>query len=183
MMYEYVQYKSTIKPFFGHVWSMKKSLLIWGTKVWKLLEFKESCDHIDLTHNCSVAPVPEIGDGSKSMNYHVLGGFDHQQWWFHGGLMMAMPYFAGQTSSWSSYFGDCSWDSTAFRGSTIEVMGRWKRRHLAVGRDFVEESFTLADGRTLFYKQPEAGCKGLQRPNKQNDTGQCCGVMVNLAVA
>ena len=41
-------------------------------------------------------------------------------------------------------------------GSTIEVMGRWKRRHLAVGRDFVEESFTLADGRTLFYKQPEA---------------------------
>jgi len=62
-------------------------------------------------------------------------------------------------------------------------MGRWKRRHLAVGRDFVEESFTLADGRTLFYKQPEAGCKGLQRPNKQNDTGQCCGVMVNLAVA
>ena len=52
---------------------MKKSLLIWGTKVWKLLEFKESCDHIDLTHNCSVAPVPEIGDVSKSMNYHVLG--------------------------------------------------------------------------------------------------------------
>ena len=41
--------------------------------MWKLLEFKESCDHIDLTHNCSVAPVPEIGDGSKSMNYHVLG--------------------------------------------------------------------------------------------------------------
>ena len=68
--------------------------------MWKLLEFKESCDHIDRpTQNCSVAPVPEIGDGSKSMNYHVLGGFFNHQWWFHGGLMMAMPYFAGQTSS------------------------------------------------------------------------------------
>ena len=42
------------------------------------------------------------------------------------------------------------------QGSTVDVIGRWKRRHLQLGRDFVEESFTLADGRTLFYKQPEA---------------------------
>jgi len=41
------------------------------------------------------------------------------------------------------------------QGSTVDVIGRWKRRHLQLGRDFVEESFTLADGRTLFYKQPE----------------------------
>ena len=63
-------------------------------------------------------------------------------------------------------------------------MGRWKRRRLAVERDFVQvparvplllslscpssptkkEAFELEDGRKLVYKQPEAGSKEKTRP-------------------
>lgn len=39
--------------------------------------------------------------------------------------------------------------------ANVEVVGRWKRRRLAVSRDSVTESFTLSDGRTLSYQQPE----------------------------
>eukprot|EP00439_Symbiodinium_sp_Y106_P078390 s1143_g17.t1 len=41
------------------------------------------------------------------------------------------------------------------KGAKVDVVGRWKRRRLAVERDFVQEAFELEDGRKLVYKQPE----------------------------
>ena len=108
-----------------------------------------------------------IGDASKSFNIYELPHFGVILpstivvsccfFFFEMAICCnaILPYFGGHTSSVTM-----PWPSMAILGgSTIEVMGRWRRRHLAVGRDFVEESFTLADGRTLFYKQPEAGCR------------------------
>eukprot|EP00928_Gymnodinium_smaydae_P025209 TRINITY_DN20155_c0_g3_i1.p1 TRINITY_DN20155_c0_g3~~TRINITY_DN20155_c0_g3_i1.p1 ORF type:complete len:534 (-),score=47.74 TRINITY_DN20155_c0_g3_i1:83-1633(-) len=45
--------------------------------------------------------------------------------------------------------------STQSRSGRVDVIGRWKRKRLCVDRDYVIEEFSVKDGRTLIYKQPE----------------------------
>ncbi|CAE7254194.1 trmA [Symbiodinium pilosum] len=65
-------------------------------------------------------------------------------------------------------------EAAGVQGAKVDVVGRWKRRRLAVERDFVQEAFKLEDGRTLVYKQPEGQFSNPNLPCEVNCLNWLC---------